>query len=90
MELAGKTLGLIGGRGTIGARVTDLALALGMKVMISSRRTEPTGRPGVAVSTLESLLKESDYVSIHCPLNEQTRRLLGKVCHPSQSEGLGC
>jgi glycerate dehydrogenase len=83
-EITGKTLGLIGGSGTIGTAVTDVALALGMKVVISSRRgTLPAGHkyenhPNVSVIPLEELLKASDFVSINCPLNDQTRHSIGR------------
>jgi len=76
-EVQGKTLGLVGGRGTIGSRVTDIALAFGMKVLISSRRPEPVGKAGVEVVDVPTLLSRSDFVSIHCPLNDQTRGLIG-------------
>ena len=82
-ELGGKTIGLVGGRGTIGGRVADIALALGMKVLISSRGaasggdTDGGGRPGVRIVDLATLLRDSDFVSIHCPLSASTRHLIG-------------
>jgi len=80
-EVQGKTLGLIGGRGTIGARVTDIALAFGMKVLVSSRNPAPIGKPGVEVVDVPTLLRASDFVSIHCPLNAQTRGMIaGQLC----------
>ena len=66
-ELAGKTLGLVGGNGAIGARVATLAEAFGMRVLLSSRSS------GVS---LDELLAASDFVSLHCPLNEGTRHLI--------------
>uniref|UniRef100_A0A061R4P0 2-hydroxyacid dehydrogenase n=2 Tax=Tetraselmis sp. GSL018 TaxID=582737 RepID=A0A061R4P0_9CHLO len=76
-ELSGKTLGLVGGRGSIGAAVADIAIALGMNVLISSRSPEPTSNPLVKVVDLDRLLQESDFVSIHCPLNDNTRYMIG-------------
>jgi len=67
-EMNGKTLGLIGGSGDIGSKVKQVGEALGMKVIVSSRKP---GSP-----TVEDLLKESDFVSIHCPLTETTKHLI--------------
>jgi len=87
-EVNDKTLGLVGGAGKIGSKVADIGLALGMKIIISSRSpTLPAGHhlasnPNVKVVTsdnLDTLLSESDYVSIHTPLNDQTRGTFGKA-----------
>lgn len=77
-ELTGKTLGLIGGLGTIGLRVASMATALGMKVVASSR-SAPLGLrdDGVEVVTFEDLLERSDFVSVQCPLNAGTKGLVG-------------
>mmetsp|Transcript_96896 Transcript_96896/g.289451 ORF Transcript_96896/g.289451 Transcript_96896/m.289451 type:complete len:315 (+) Transcript_96896:76-1020(+) len=72
-ELAGKTLGLIGGSGGIGSKVADLAAAMGMKVVITSRSAKPNAVP------LEELLKTSDFVSLHCPLNAETKHIMNKA-----------
>jgi len=66
-EIAGKTLGLIGGNGAIGQRVTQIATALGMEVLSYSRSSS---------LSLEELMKASDFVSVNCPLNDQTRGML--------------
>lgn len=76
-EVQGKTIGLVGGRGTIGSRVADIALAFGMDVLVSSRNPGATDKPGVTVVDVPTLLQKSDFVSIHCPLNAQTRGLIG-------------
>ncbi|KAL9191051.1 hypothetical protein ACHAXT_000757 [Thalassiosira profunda] len=82
-EITGKTLGLIGGSGTIGTAVVDVALPLGMEVLISSRSGKlPSGHkyegnPKVKVVSLDELLSASDFVSINCPLNDQTRHSIG-------------
>lgn len=78
-ELTGKTLGLIGGLGTIGLRVGAMAQALGLKVVASSSRTHlPAGlrEDGIEVVGFEELLARSDFVSVHCPLNAQTKGLV--------------
>ncbi|UPQ97123.1 2-hydroxyacid dehydrogenase [Chloropicon primus] len=74
-ELAGKTMGLIGGRGAIGSKVGEMARVFGMKVLISSRSDRPC--PGAEVVSLDDLLERSDFVSVHCPLNHETRSSLG-------------
>jgi glycerate dehydrogenase len=71
-ELGGKVLGLIGGSGGIGSKVAAIAEAMGMKVFISSRT------PGPNVLPLDELLRTSDFVSLHCPLNAETRHLISK------------
>lgn len=74
-ELSGKTIGIIG-MGNIGTKVAKVAEAFGMKVCYYS--TSGTGHckeyPCLA---LEELLKTSDVVSVHAPLNERTRDLIG-------------
>ena len=70
-EINGKTLGLIGGAGTIGTAVIDIAIPLGMNVIVSSRKGSfPEGHKykdhdKVCVKDLEDLLRESDFVSIN-------------------------
>ncbi len=68
-ELAGKTLGIVG-MGRIGARTAALADAFGMRVLASGRSVEPQpGDPPFARrADLQTLLREADVVSLHCPL----------------------
>lgn len=74
-ELAGKTIGIIG-MGNIGSKVAAIAEAFGMKVCYYS--TSGTGHCKEYPSLpLEELLRNSDIVSIHAPLNERTRNLIG-------------
>lgn len=86
-EINDKTLGLVGGAGKIGSKVADIGLALGMNIIISSRQSKlPDGHhlannPRVRVvktDNLGELLTQSDYVSLHTPLNDQTRRTFGR------------
>lgn len=79
-ELQDKVIGLVGGLGKIGRRVAAIAQAMGMHVLATSR-TAPLGvgaEHGMEVTTLDDLLTRSDFVSIHCPLNEGTRGLIGE------------
>lgn len=76
-ELAGKTLGIVG-YGTIGKRVETVAKAFGMKVMIAKI---PTRSYSKAESknrfSLNQVLKQADAVTIHAPLSDVTRNLIG-------------
>jgi len=72
-EIRGKTIGLIG-CGAIGQRVAALCRAFGLEVLVYSRSgTAPEG--GKAVP-LDTLLRESDIVSLHIPANAETRHLI--------------
>lgn len=73
-ELSGKTFGIIG-LGTIGRRVAGVAAALGMNVLYYSTTGKNSDKEFKRAS-LDNLLAESDIVSIHCPLNEDTRNLI--------------
>lgn len=74
-ELAGKAIGIIG-LGNIGKKVAKIAEAFGMKVCYYS--TSGTGHcKEYPCLSLEELLKVSDVVSVHAPLNERTLNLLG-------------
>jgi glycerate dehydrogenase len=75
IELEGLTLGLVG-LGDIGTAVAKIGLAFGMKVK-AARRTWALPPPeGVEPTSLENVLSQSDVVSLHCPLTEDTRQLI--------------
>ena len=76
VEVNDKTLGIIG-YGNIGKEVIKVAKALGMKIVVSTR-TPRVDQDGIHFTTIEEVLKQSDYVSLHCPLNEQTKHLINK------------
>lgn len=78
VPLRGKTLGIMG-FGSVGRPVARIGLALGMQVLVYSRSlTEETARTEkVASADLDTLLNESDVISIHLPLNATTRGLIG-------------
>ena len=79
VELAGKTLGVIGA-GRIGCAVARRAPAFGMRTLYWNRTPRPDlERDAQAVrSDLEPLLREADVVSLHCPLTPETRHLLSR------------
>lgn len=77
MELSGRKMGIIG-MGNIGSKVALIAKAFGMDVSYYS--TSGTSHCDLYPSlSLECLLRESDVISIHAPLNERTKGLLGKA-----------
>lgn len=78
IELAGRTLGVVG-RGKSGAALARAAAGIGMRVLsVDSRRTEVEWR---------ALLESSDVVSLHCPLTEATRGLLGEEAFAAMKPG---
>jgi glycerate dehydrogenase len=73
VELEGKTLGLLG-HGELGSAVAQLARAFGMHVLLG----QLPGRPAVdGRLPLDELLPQVDALTLHCPLTEQTRNLIG-------------
>ena len=75
MELAGKTLGIIG-FGRIGQAVAKIASAMGMQVLAHSRTQKPGFEALCRFVTLDKLLQESDIITIHCPLTPETQGLI--------------
>ena len=75
MELAGKTLGIIG-FGRIGREVGRLAKAFGMKVIAYSRTEYPEGREIAEYVDLDTLYARSDIISLHCPLFPETEKMI--------------
>ena len=76
-ELAGKTIGIVG-LGNIGRRVAEIADAFGMKVLAYTSKEESELPFYVEKRTLTELLKESDVVSLHCPLDAGTHHLINR------------
>lgn len=74
IELEGKTWGIVG-MGTIGHRVAQMAEAMGCKVIFYSASGKSTCKDYPMVD-LDTLLKESDFLSFHCPLTDRTRNLI--------------
>ncbi len=87
-ELRGKTLGVVG-CGNIGSRVVALANAFGMSVMAYDvyMSAQAVLECGATPADLVTVLSSSDVVTIHAPLNEQTRHLVGKNELASMKEG---
>lgn len=78
MELAGKTMGIIG-YGRIGQRTGEIARAFGMKVLAYNRKPKrELESESLRFVELEELYAASDVISLHCPLNESTQGIINK------------
>ena len=75
IELAGKTLGLVG-LGDIGSKVADIAKAMGMNVIAYRKNPGKSENNGITMVSLDALFEASDVISLHCPLTEETRELI--------------
>lgn len=74
-DLHGATLALIGS-GSLGGGVARLAEAFGMRVLRSERKQAASVRPGY--TPFARVLREADAISLHCPLTEETKNLIGE------------
>ena len=83
-EVAGKTIGIIG-YGSIGRAVEKIACAFNMKVLVSTRTVRENGITEFV--SLDRLLAESDIVSVHCPLNEQSREMFDSTAFSKMRDG---
>ena len=76
-ELFGKTFGIVG-LGNIGKRVAAIAQAFGMKVAAFTSKQVDELPVGIKKCTMDGLLKESDILSLHCPLTTATHQLINR------------
>ena len=76
VELNGKTLGVVGA-GNIGRQTIAVGRALGMNVLVYNR-TKREDSEGVRFVSLEEVLRNSDFISLHCPLTDATRHMVNK------------
>jgi phosphoglycerate dehydrogenase-like enzyme len=78
IELAGKTLGIVG-TGAIGCRVGEIAKAFGMRMLGYDIQRNPKAQEvGISYVDLETLLRQSDIVSLHVTLTTKSKRLIGE------------
>lgn len=88
IELSGKTMGIIG-YGRIGEATSKIARAFGMKVLAyRPSAKEGTGENGVNYVELEELLGNSDVISLHCPLTENTRGIINRKTIEKMKNGV--
>ena len=86
MELEGKTIGIIG-FGRIGRAVGKLAKAFGMTVLAYSPREYAEGREIGTYVDLDTLLQQSDIVSLHCPLFPETKEIINAASIAKMKDG---
>ncbi|MGE5241454.1 MAG: D-2-hydroxyacid dehydrogenase [Bacteroidota bacterium] len=73
-DLHGATLGVIG-HGELGTAVAEIAKAFGMRALISERKGSMSAKPGR--TPFETVLRESDVITLHAPLTAETKNLIG-------------
>lgn len=76
VELVGKNLGIIG-FGAIGKKVSEIAKAFGMNVFVNTRSI-PKEDYGVNYVSKEEIFKSSDFLTLHCPLNGETEKIINE------------
>ena len=99
-ELCGKTIGVVG-YGNIGRRVCDVAKAFGMKVLVHTAHpekytdsaqndtdNEKNSTAGIEFVNLDTLFKESDIISLHCPLTNATERIINRTNIDKMKDGV--
>ena len=87
IELSGKTLGIIG-FGGIGQATARIAAAFGMKVLIYNRTVrKELETDNIKFTELEEVLCQSDFISLHCPLTENTKGLINKETISKMKDG---
>jgi len=87
IELAGKTIGIIG-FGRIGQTTGTIAKALGMKVIAFDSVTTDSGKQIAEYVSLDKLLAESDVVALHCPLFPETQGIINKANIAKMKDGV--
>lgn len=87
-ELAGQTMGIIG-MGRIGRSVATVAKAFGMKVLCYSKHTVPELEDEqLKFVSFDELLEQSDIISLHCPLTEETEQMICKKTIAKMKQGV--
>lgn len=86
IELKGKTMGLIG-YGAIGQAVSKIAIAFGMNVIFHNRSKKTESENCKQVS-FEELLAKSDIISLHCPFNQDTNKIINKQTLSQMRDGV--
>ena len=87
MELAGKTLGIIG-LGSIGRAVAKIANAFNMKVLAYNRSRCAEGEAVAEYVDLDTLLAKSDIITLHCPMTEQTAGIINQQTIAKMKDGV--
>ena len=86
-ELAGRTFGIVG-FGRIGQAAGKIARAMGMRVLAAGSRPTAAGREIAEYVDLDTLLSQSDVISLHCPLFPETRELINRKSIEKMKDGV--
>lgn len=86
VELEGKTVGVYG-CGAIGMRFAHICKVFGMRVLATKRSRTSGEENGIAFTDPDELLHESDYVSLHCPLTDETRGMVNAMFIAKMKDG---
>ena len=78
-ELAGKTMGLVG-LGDIGSKVAEIAHAMGMQVIAFRKNVNKETDGYIKLVSLKTLIENSDVISLHVPLTEETQEIINWEC----------
>ncbi len=87
IELDGKTMGIIG-FGKIGQTTGRIARALGMRILATGSRENEAGRAIAEYVDLDTLLRESDVIALHCPLFPSTQGIINKESIAKMKDGV--
>ena len=89
VELNGKTLGVIG-LGRIGKHVAQIARGFGMQIVAFDpfTSTENAKELGIETATLDEVLKRADFLTIHTPVTDETRGIIGKDAFAKMKKGV--
>ena len=87
IELAGKTMGVIG-FGRIGRKTGQIAAAMGMKVLTYDRNETEEGRQLAEYTDLDTLLARSDVIALHCPLFPETEGIICRETIAKMKDGV--
>ncbi len=88
VSLSGKTLGIIGS-GKIGLKTAEIAKAFGMKILATnSKNDENVVDDNFSYVKLNDLLKNADIISLHCPLNKKTDKMINKTSINMMKDGV--
>ena len=87
IELAGKTMGVIG-FGKIGQTTGRIAKAMGMRILATGSRETESGREIADYVDLDTLLRESDVIALHCPLFPSTQGIINRDTIAKMKDGV--
>lgn len=88
IELSGKTLGIVG-YGNIGRRVAEIAKAFHMNVIVNTAHPEKyENENGVKFVSFEELMANADIISLHCPMNKETDKMINKENIAKMKDGV--